>query len=126
MLAIAGLAELAVVVEDLDGCAAFYARLLAREPVERVAGRFVRFDVAGLRFILFRPGIMARVKADHCGGAQHFAFRIAAAEVEAAQAHLRDLGVPFDGPNHDPGKVSIYFDDPAGNRVEFLAEVPRT
>src|SRR5262249_51027341 len=82
MLAVTGLAELAVVVPDLNACEEFYTRLLARPPVEKIAERFVRFDVAGLRFILFKPGIMTRVKAGHCGGAQHFAFRISAADVE--------------------------------------------
>ena len=95
----------------------------ARPCCSWIANRHVRYDVASVRFILFKPGIMASVKAGLCGGAQHFAFRIRWEEVSAALEHLHGLGVPFDGPNHDPGKISIYFDDPAGNRVEFLAPV---
>jgi catechol 2,3-dioxygenase-like lactoylglutathione lyase family enzyme len=121
MIAFDGIAELAVVVEDLAAGEAFYTRLLGRPPAAQVPDRYVLFDVAGVRFILFRPGIMARVGAGHCGGAQHFAFRIRPEEVEAALEHLRTLGITYLGPNHDPGKISIYFDDPAGNRVEFLA-----
>jgi catechol 2,3-dioxygenase-like lactoylglutathione lyase family enzyme len=121
MIAIDGIAELALVVEDLAAGEAFYTRLLGRPPAKQVPGRYVLFDVAGVRFILFLPGIMATVKAGHCGGAQHFAFRIRPEQVDAALEHLKALGIPYDGPNHDPGKISIYFDDPAGNRVEFLA-----
>ncbi len=77
--------------------------------------------VGELRFLLFIPGCMVSRKAAHCHGPQHFAFRIDPGRVEAAMKHLDALGIPYDGPYHDPGKISLYFDDPAGNRVEYLA-----
>ena len=121
MLKLDGLAELAVVVDDLEACEAFYTRLLGAEPFNRVPGRHAFYTVGGLRFLLFKPGVMVSRKADHCRGPQHFAFLIDTSRVDAAIKHLEALGIPYDGPYHDPGKISVYFDDPAGNRVEYLA-----
>jgi catechol-2,3-dioxygenase len=121
MLKLRGLAELAVVVDDLDACEAFYTRLLGSKPFEHKPGRHAFYDVSGFRFLLFIPGCMGSRKAEHCGGPQHFAFRIEPSQVESAQKHLRDLGIDYDGPFDDPGKISIYFSDPAKNRVEYLA-----
>ncbi len=121
MLKLDGLAELAVVVDDLEACEAFYTRLLGAEPFNRVPGRHAFYMAGGLRFLLFKPGVMVSRKAAHCRGPQHFAFLIDTSRVDAAIKHLEALGIPYDGPYHDPGKISIYFDDPAGNRVEYLA-----
>ncbi len=121
MLKLDGLAELAVVVDDLDACEAFYTRLLGAEPFNRVPGRHAFYMVGGLRLLFFTPGRMASRKAAHCHGPQHFAFLIDTTRVDAAITHLEALGIPYDGPYHDPGKISLYFDDPAGNRVEYLA-----
>lgn len=123
MLTLDGLAELAVVVEDLEACEAFYTRLLGTDPFDRVPGRHAFYMVGDLRFLLFAPGRMASRKAAHCHGPQHFAFRIDPSRVGTATTHLDALGIRFDGPYHDPGKISIYFDDPAGNRVEYLAPI---
>ncbi len=121
MVELDGLAELAVVVDDLEACEGFYTRLLGVEPFNRVPGRHAFYQVGALRFLLFKPGVMISRKAAHCRGAQHFAFRIDTSRVGSAVEHLEALGIPYDGPYHDPGKISIYFDDPAGNRVEYLA-----
>jgi len=121
MLTLDGLAELAVVVEDLEACEAFYTRLLGTDPFDHVPGRHAFYMVGDLRFLLFAPGCMASRKAAHCHGPQHFAFRIDPSRVETATKHLDALGIRFDGPYHDPGKISIYSDDPSGIFLEYLA-----
>lgn len=48
----------------------------------------------------------------------HFAFRVDRENFEAAQTHLKQLGIPFEFQDHDISH-SIYFDDPDGHQLEL-------
>jgi hypothetical protein len=65
-----------LITPETAACEAFYTRLLGSKPFEHKPGRHAFYDVSGFRFLLFIPGCMGSRKAEHCGGPQHFAFRI--------------------------------------------------
>ena len=54
----------------------------------------------------------------------HFAFNIDAEDLESAQSHLKNNGVPFTFKDHHYYH-SIYFKDPDGHTVEFTAQVSK-
>jgi len=56
----------------------------------------------------------------------HFAFEIDPADLDSAQAQLKRLGIPCDGPKaHGGGTgLSIYFRDPDGYQLEVSAKFP--
>ena len=59
--------------------------------------------------------------AAHCGGPQHFALGVERARIAELKSRLESLGVEVEGPVEFRfwNAESIYFSDPAGNRVEF-------
>jgi len=116
--AVRGLAELTLETEDVRKAAAFYEevvglRLLPSSDDDRVwlaVGERCRLG-------LWSPG---RKEFDDRGGRHvHFAFSVARGGLTALCARLRAAGADVEGPvEHEGGDRSLYFFDPAGNRVE--------
>ncbi|HEX5591718.1 MAG TPA: VOC family protein [Solirubrobacterales bacterium] len=117
-MAIAGICELVLETDDVDGLRRFYEDLglerLLVEDGDRVwlqAGERCRLGI-------WSPG--EKDHADRGGRHVHFAFSVGADELDASCAQLRERGVEVEGPvEHDGGDRSAYFFDPAGNRVEI-------
>ena len=125
---IAGILETAVYVDDLERASAFYQRLLGREPMLKQE-RLHAFDVAaGETLLLFPRALSKDDSITHFGvipghatqGPGHFAFRIAASQLDVWRNWLGDSGIAITGEVRWPqGGVSLYFADPDGNVLEL-------
>jgi catechol-2,3-dioxygenase len=117
-MTIAGICELVLETDDVDRLRDFYEglglRRLATEEGNRVwlrAGERCRLGI-------WSPG--EKEFSDRGGRHVHFAFSVEADELDAFCALLREREVEVDGPvEHEGGDRSVYFFDPAGNRVEI-------
>lgn len=129
MTTVQDLFEVHLSVEDLDRSVAFYGDRLGLPLARRFPEREVAF------FWLGAPGnamlgLWRRDEAAHAPR-QHTAFRVPEAEVLAAPAALRAAGItPLDfdrEPTTEPvvlawmPAVSVYFLDPDGHLLEYLA-----
>lgn len=120
--------EVALYADDLDTCAAFYARVLGLERGPEVPGRHVFFRLGDGMLLLFNP--KSTVVPTHnpdlpvpphgATGEGHLCFAADRAAIAAWRARLRAAAVAieaeFDWPN---GARSLYCRDPAGNSIEF-------
>lgn len=120
MLPIAGIYEVAIRVKDLARAEVFYKEKLGLEEGIRDTRRnwlFLRAGGnAGMIVLQEDKGVWPR---------QHFAFTVAASEIENAVNALKDKGVATTGPVfHEwmPAK-SVYFQDPDGNDLELCAPI---
>lgn len=124
-----GILETALYAADPAVTAAFYRRVFGFG-VLLESERLVALDVAGRSvLLLFRTGATAApfdtgsgVIPGHAGvPPTHFAFSIAAADVEPWKAHLASEGVAVAGEVTWPGGArSVYFRDPDGNLGELI------
>jgi lactoylglutathione lyase len=132
MIPIRGLFETHVTVADLDRAIAFYRDVLKLPLASIFQERRVAF------FWIGAPG-QAMLGAWESGTGPnrmsvHLAFDVAVEDVLASLAALRDAGLtPLDlgsQPTSEPvvlawmPAVAIYFHDPDGNLLEFLAMLP--
>ena len=121
MLPIQGLYEIAIRVKDLARAEAFYCHTLGCT----VGLRDERRNWLFLRL----AGSAAMVVLQEDKGEWplvHFAFTIAEADLERANAWLQAHGVTTDGPQFHawmPAK-SLYFSDPDGHSLELCAPLP--
>lgn len=118
-----GLAEAHLDVSDLDDSIAFYEKL-GMEVVWRDDNvAFVRVEEGRSWLDLWQNG-----KPEN-----HIAFDVSFEDIQDAEAWLADRGVekrepqgadsnPFVRPHQ--GNASLYFEDPDGNSLEFLAWLP--
>jgi catechol 2,3-dioxygenase-like lactoylglutathione lyase family enzyme len=123
-----GILETALYVADPAVTAAFYRRLFEL-PVLLESDRLVALDVAGRSvLLLFRTGATGEpfdtgggVIPPHAGvPPTHFAFSIAAEDVEPWTEKLRAEGVAVESVVRWPrGAKSVYFRDPDGNLAEL-------
>jgi catechol-2,3-dioxygenase len=116
-MAVAGICELVLETDDVEGLARFYRELgleLLLEEDDRVwlaAGECCRLGI-------WPPG--EKEHDDRGGRHVHFALSVDHDGLYALTGGLRERGVEVDGPvEHDGGDRSVYFFDPAGNRVEL-------
>jgi catechol 2,3-dioxygenase-like lactoylglutathione lyase family enzyme len=126
---VSGILETALYVADPAATAAFYRRIFGF-PTLLESERLVALDVAGRNvLLLFRAGATDEpfdsgdgVIPPHAGRPPtHFAFSIAADDVETWTAKLRAEGVPVESVVTWPrGAKSIYFHDPDGNVAELI------
>ncbi len=122
MLPIRGVYEVVIRVRDLRRAEAFYCDVLGLEEGLRVEERGMLFLRAG-----GDAGMLVLQRDDGGFPKQHFAFSVAASEIDAAAEKLRSHGVEIRGPVvHDwmPAK-SVYFSDPDGHDAELCAPLPR-
>lgn len=134
---IQGLFETHINVSDYQVSAEFYERVLGLIPLHEDPVRKSKFYWIG------RPGEAMFGIREHYPSPlvqrQHFAFRVALKDLEAAGQKLRERGVQttnFFGEIDAPlsvfpfmPAVSLYFDDPDGHSVELLAmleDAPRS
>ncbi|UIE36990.1 VOC family protein [Leptodesmis sichuanensis] len=116
---------------QFDGLVGFYCNLLEQQPTVFMPNRYAEFELPGVKLGIFQPKERGRGGAEETGGAgeviQSSKFKIQNSprgmalcleveDLEAAIAHLTDLGYP------PPGKIltashgrEIYAYDPEGN-----------
>ena len=123
-----GVLETALYVDDLKCSIQFYEDIFR---LEVLAGddRFCAFNVAGRQvLLLFRKGGTTIPVATPGGaipphdgeGHLHFAFSIAAGELQEWEEWLREKGVEVESRVRWPrGGVSLYLRDPDGHLVEL-------
>ncbi len=127
---IGGILETSVYVADLDVAHDFYNGILGLPRM--VAGdRLSAYDAAhGEVLLVFLRGNTREdietpggvIPGHHSDGPSHFAFKIAARDVDAWRAHLGACGVPITSEVVWPaGGTSLYFNDPDGNVLELGA-----
>jgi len=118
-----GLSEIILVVADVEAVFAFYRDVVGLAVDKDADARF-KWLWAGPPGRAQRIGITLgplSFGAAHCGGPQHFAIGVERARIAPLKAALEARGVPVEGPVEFKfwDAESIYFSDPAGNRVEF-------
>jgi catechol-2,3-dioxygenase len=115
--AVQGLAELTLEIGDLREAAEFYEGVVGLRPLSRDGDRVWLAVGTHCRLGLWSPG---RKEFDDRGGRHvHFAFSVARGGLTALRDRLCAAGVEVEGPvEHEGGDRSLYFFDPAGNRVE--------
>ena len=118
MLPIRGVYEVAIRVKDLARSEAFYRNVLDLEEGVRDTSRNWLFLRAG-----GNAGMIVLQEDTGDWPTQHFAFTVAAADIELAARLLKERGIKVTGPVFQewmPAK-SIYFDDPDGHALELCA-----
>jgi catechol-2,3-dioxygenase len=116
-MSIAGICELVLETEDVDGLQAFYEGLGLNTLVEEEDRVWLQIG-RRCRLGIWSPG--EKEYSDRGGRHVHFAFSIGAGGLDALSSRLRAGGVEVEGPvAHEGGDRSAYFFDPAGNRVEL-------
>ena len=123
MLPLRGVYEVAIKVRDLARAEDFYCGVLGLTAGIRDDARRRVFLRAG-----GQAGMVVLIEDKGEWPAQHLAFTIDAADIDAAAAALRRAGVGVEGPvTHDwmPAK-SAYFSDPDGHELELCAPLAGT
>ena len=125
-----GICEIILVVKDVEAVFAFYRDIVGLSVDDDSSATF-KWLWAGTPGHAQRIGITAgplSFGAAHCGGPQHFAFGVERARIPELKSRLEAHGLEVEGPVEFTfwNAESIYFSDPAGNRVEFCGfAVPR-
>jgi catechol 2,3-dioxygenase-like lactoylglutathione lyase family enzyme len=129
MPAVSGILETAIYVSDLRRAAEFYRRVFEFE-ILLESEKLIALNVAGRSvLLLFKEGATGEAAAvpggvipPHAGsGPTHFAFSIAADDVEVWKQRLKDEAVEIESTVDWPGGAeSIYFRDPDQNLVELI------
>lgn len=119
----AGFSEIILVVKDVEETFAFYRDVVGLA-VDNDKHKTFKWLWAGEPGRAQRVGITTgplSFGAAHCGGPQHFAFGVPLARIPELKRRLEARGVAVEGPVlfRFWNAESIYFSDPAGNRVEF-------
>ena len=122
MLPIRGVYEIAIRVRDLVKSETFYRDILDLE-----VG--IRDDERGLVFLRAggQAGMLVLQEDKGTWPIQHFAFTVAAEDIETAASLLVQRGVSIDGPIYHewmPAR-SVYFSDPDGHKLELCAPLSK-
>jgi len=116
-MTIDGICELVLETDDIRGLERFY-RQLGLEPLLEEEGRVWLAAGRKCRLGIWSPG--EKEFSDRGGRHVHFALSVDHDRLGALCKELRERGVEVQGPiEHDGGDRSVYFFDPAGNRVEL-------
>lgn len=116
-MTLAGICELVLETDDVEGLARFY-RELGLEPISAEGDRAWLAAGERCRLGIWPPG--EKEHSDRGGRHVHFALSVDHDRLDELSQGLRERGVEVDGPvEHDGGDRSVYFFDPAGNRVEL-------
>ena len=120
--------ETVLYADDLDAAQAFYGGILGLELYARSGNRHVFFRCEGQMLLIFNPRESVKpappgalpVPPHGATGAGHLCFKATAAEIEKWRERLERAGIAIEADFEWPrGGRSIYFSDPAGNRLEF-------
>lgn len=120
--------ETAVYVDDIEESVRFYEEVVGLTAIAR-GDRLVALDAGGgTVLLLFRRGATAagasfpggRIPPHDGKGPAHFAFAVAAEDLDLWRRHLADSGVKIESEvTWDRGGTSLYFRDPDGHSVEL-------
>jgi catechol 2,3-dioxygenase-like lactoylglutathione lyase family enzyme len=124
-----GLAEIVLVVDDVERSARFYGAVVGLTP-EKPAGDGWAWFWAGepgrTQRLALRKGPLlfeehSPLPEGERWGRAHYAFLVPHDKLQAAVEHLRGNGVEVHGPAYFDwmGATSYYFYDPDGNLLEF-------
>lgn len=121
-MAVVGVLETGVYVDDLHAAESFYVDVLGLEPESREPGRHVFLRCGAAMVLLFDPSVTAhktgQVPTHGAVGPGHLAFSVD--NLDEWPARLRDAGIDIEAEIEWPrGGRSIYVRDPAGNSVEM-------
>lgn len=117
-MTVAGICELVLETEDVEGLRAFYEELGLRRLLTEDDGRVWLRAGEHCRLGIWPPG--EKEFSDRGGRHVHFAFSVDAGRLDALCEQLGGRGIEVEGPvEHEGGDRSAYFFDPAGNRVEI-------
>lgn len=121
--------ETSLYCRDLNAARNFYTSVLGFEVHSEVEGRHIFFRCGSGMLLLFNPDATSTEVRDIKGqlipvhgarGVGHIAFSCSYEEMDTWKAHLLKHGVSITSQITWPnGAKSIYFDDPAGNCLEF-------
>jgi catechol 2,3-dioxygenase-like lactoylglutathione lyase family enzyme len=122
------IAEVALVVSDLERSERFYTQVLGLPVFMREPGRMVTVRLANGFIGLWLSGVWeiqrggsAPIRLDG-GSRSHIVFYVDLADADAALANLQHHGVPYYGPRvKENGEVHIDFEDPDGHMLEYWA-----
>ena len=122
------IAEVAIVVGDLDRSERFYNEVLGLPTWQRDE-RSVTVRLANGFLGLWLPGAWEIPASDNLaairlegGGRQHIVFYIDLADADAALTNLQQHGVRYFGPRvKEGGEVHLDFEDPDGHLLEYWA-----
>jgi catechol 2,3-dioxygenase-like lactoylglutathione lyase family enzyme len=118
------IAQVAVVVHDVEKAAAFYGGVLGMKELYRFLPQMVFFDCAGTRLMLSLP---EKAEFDHPSSILYFDV----ADIQEAYRTLKERGVRFEGEPHFLAKLEkgdlwmTFFRDHEGNLLALQSEVPR-
>jgi catechol 2,3-dioxygenase-like lactoylglutathione lyase family enzyme len=118
------IAQVALVVHDVERAAAFYGGALGMKELFRFPPKLAFFDCAGTRLMLSLP---EKPEFDHPNSILYFDVP----DIREAHQALRERGVPFEDEPHFIAKLETadlwmcFFRDPEGNVLAIQSEVPR-
>ncbi|MGH7267962.1 MAG: VOC family protein [Candidatus Rokuibacteriota bacterium] len=117
-------------VRDLDRSEAFYAGVIGLRVTGRMPGRMVFFSVPGNEdshdLALWKVGPDAAAPQQKQVGLFHVAWQVDRPEdLEPLYRHLLERDVRVHGTTDHGSNLSVYFEDPDGNMLEFTYERPR-
>jgi catechol-2,3-dioxygenase len=116
-VSLGGICELVLETDDVQGLDAFY-RELGLDLLLEEEGRVWLAAGESCRLGIWPPG--EKEFSDRGGRHVHFALSVGHDQLDALTRDLRGRGIEVEGPvEHDGGDRSVYFFDPAGNRVEL-------
>jgi catechol 2,3-dioxygenase-like lactoylglutathione lyase family enzyme len=118
------IAQVAVVVHDVERAAAFYGEALGLKELFRFPPKLAFFDCAGTRLMLSLP---EKPEFDHPNSVLYFDVP----DIRGAHQALQERGVRFEDEPHFIAKLEkadlwmCFFRDPEGNVLALQSEVPR-
>lgn len=126
-----GIGEVSLRVKDLDTMVRFYADVIGLEVLRREED-YVFFRVAegygghSQNLALFDATVPIRTKSPQISPEEttlhHIALNVALEDFESEKTRLEGLGIDVDATVHEWLHVrSMYFSDPEGNVLEFVA-----
>ncbi len=129
-MALKKLGHVVLKVRDLDRSEAFYTGVVGLRVTGCLPGRMVFFGVPGNEdshdLALWKVGPDAAAAEPKQVGLFHVAWQVERPEdLEPLYRHLLAMGVAVQGTMDHGANLSIYFEDPDGNMLEFTYEQPR-
>lgn len=118
MLPLKGVYEIAIKVRDLARSEVFYKEVLGLQEGLRDDKRNWNFLYVG-----GNAGMVVLQEDKGDWPKQHFAFSVSERDLEQAASLLEERGIKVSAPVHHEwmNATSVYFEDPDGNDLEFIA-----
>ena len=129
-MALKKLGHVVLKVRDLERSEAFYTDMVGLRVTGRMPGRMVFFSVPGNDdshdLAIWKVGADAGAPQPRQVGLFHIAWQVERPdELEPLYRRLLGHGVKVHGTTDHGANLSVYFEDPDGNMLEFTYERPR-